>query len=364
MTDIAVDIWVPPYPLATISNPTSAVIDATGEKVAYIGQVHIPDGVSRSIQRVQFMFGSVTKAGGSGLTASLQDVDFANGPPFQPDGTQDQTVAIANGDATFATNTWHRSGTLSSNRSVADGDWLAFVVEFDGSGRLGSDSAAIAFMFNSNPPSSNFGVSHYTGSWAQVSATINLVLEFSDGTFGTLLGSFPQAVTGVTVAFNSGSAADEIGMEFVAPFTGTINGAWALFQIASGADAELVLYSGTTALATAVLDANVIRQTTASNRTYVSFGSEVPVTQGQTYRLILKPTTGNGVTLLFQTLAHADHRSVLPFGAGYDYVTRVDGGAFAAPDTTRRPVMGVRYNKLTVGSGGGLAAPLFGGGVI
>jgi hypothetical protein len=121
----------------------SLLIDATGEKIAFIGRFWNKDRATKNITKVGFCFGAVTKAGGSGLTVSLQNVNLGAGPPFRPDEIQDQTVAIANGDAAFATNTWYQTAALSTNRTVAFGELLAVVIEYNGAGRLGSDSVVV-----------------------------------------------------------------------------------------------------------------------------------------------------------------------------------------------------------------------------
>ena len=104
----------------------NGTIDLTGEKYGWTGTVWWKDRsvTSRDIRRARFLFGTVTKASGSALTFSLQNFDLANGPPGRPDGTQDQTVAIANADAGFASNTYYTTGNLSADRTVAFGEQL------------------------------------------------------------------------------------------------------------------------------------------------------------------------------------------------------------------------------------------------
>jgi len=120
------------------------LIDATGEMAAFCGRVWFSArSGTKNLSRVGFRFGAVTKSGGSGLTVSLQDVTLSAGPPMQPDGTQDQTVAIANGNASFASNTWIRTGTFSASRTVTYGDLLAVNVEYDGGGRTNPDSVIV-----------------------------------------------------------------------------------------------------------------------------------------------------------------------------------------------------------------------------
>jgi len=130
-----------PWPINSMTPGFSStlVIDATGEQAAQLGQVWFPARTgSKTINKVHFRFGAVTKAGGSGLQVSLQDVSLTAGPPAQPDGVVDQYRAIANGEATFAANTWYTSGLLTSDgtdtgtkRTVNFGDLVACVLEYD-----------------------------------------------------------------------------------------------------------------------------------------------------------------------------------------------------------------------------------------
>jgi hypothetical protein len=333
---------------------TSSVIDATGEKFAWIGRVWNKTRETKSIRKVGFRFGSVTKAGGSGLTISLQNVDTTNGPPYQPDGTQDQSVAIANADAGFVTNAYYLTGNLSADRSVAYGELIAVVAEYDGGGRLGADAVHFIGMsanFATDGLIAGPGCVLLTASWAGANMIPNILLEFSDGTYGTLDGARPgSSVTGV--AFNSGSAADEIAMEFTVPFACKCDGAWIYLQAASGADFDAVLYEGTTAVATVSVDANAISAAASPRLCRVSW-PEVTLSTSATYRLALKPTTGNNVTAYSINVADNAYLQAWPGGEGWVYTDRVDGGSWAAPTTTRRPTMGLRFSAIDDGAGSG-----------
>lgn len=116
MTYVPCKLWMP-FPSSALSI-TADTIDATGEKATIIGQVSFPPGTSgpKDIRKLQFRFSGVTKAGGSGLTASVQALSTSAGPQAQPDGTPLATVAIANGNAAFASNSWLTTGNLSVER--------------------------------------------------------------------------------------------------------------------------------------------------------------------------------------------------------------------------------------------------------
>lgn len=322
--------WFPSVPNAIGSNlsTTAQVIDATGEKVSFCGSVWTPDNGTKSIRKVGILFGSSnTKAGGSALTLSLQDPSTSAGPPMQPDGTQDQTVAI--GNAAIVNSTFLLTGALSADRSTAFGANLCVVVEFDGAGRLGADSiqiAAIQKYAQTVVPTTAL----FTASWAD-SARLPIVLfEFSDGSYGTLDGAMIFSAYNTAVAYNSGSAADEYALKFSPAVSGTINGVQVNLTAATSADFDIVLYQGTTALATVSVDQNTWTPSVGG------FGFEAfpptAVSAGTTYYLAIKPTTANNVTLGGVTVASNSYLGATPQGTGWVRSSRVDGGSWT--DTT------------------------------
>lgn len=337
----------------------SALIDATGEKFACVGRVWFTERTgTKDIRRVGFRFGSVTKAGGSALTVSLQNPSTTTGPPGQPDETQDQTVAIANADASFASNTWYRTGTLSADRTVSFGEDLAVVIEFDGSGRLGSDAVNINYIPN-NGRTVGFPVSKTGGSWSGFLGCPNLVLEFTDGTFGILESSIPTS-TFSSAGYNSGSTPDEIALAFQLPFKCKIDGVWACVNYGGTApDFDVVIYQGTTALQTVSIDGNRIRHGSYTYSLLEVPFEELELAANTQYYAALKPTTTNFVTMPYFDVNAAGHLNCWPGGQNFHQATRVDAGSWSAT-TTRRPLMGIRLSSFDDGAGGGSPNP-FGG---
>lgn len=336
-------------PVATFN--ASLLIDATGEKAAMIGRVWNKDRTSKAITKVGFRFGVIVKAGGSGLTVSLQNVDLANGPPFQPDGTQDQTVAIANGDAGFASNVWMQTAALSANRTVSFGELLAVVIEYDGNGRLGADSVQISThnaVGNTHNGLVSGGVLNTAGAWALQALISNVILEFSDGTFGTLDYSVPASAL-ATPAFNTGTNPDERALEFSLSFPCKVDGFWLFAQVASGADLDVVLYDGTTPMDTVSFDSNAFGQVTVGRVVWGTFASEQTLAPNHVYRLAVKPTTANSVTLYEFDVSSANHFQAHPGGTSFVHNTRNDAGAWGTATTTKRPFMGLRVSALEYG---------------
>lgn len=341
----------PPQQGAAPSFATNLVIDATGEKISFGGSLWIPDGQAKSITRVGFRWGAVTKAGGSALTLSLQDLNTSGGFPTEPDESQDQTVAVANADAGFVSNTWYRSGALDSSRSVSPGDMFALVVEFDGAGRLGADSVVVS-SWTAVASSPGPGISLKTGgTWAAIGNMQNLVFEFTDGTFGCFFGHNLVGETFTAATFNSGSGTtDERAMEFEVPFPMKVCGAWASVAAAGAtSDFEIILYQGTTALQTIVVNADYL-VSTAQRPVRLMFPSETTLVPGVTYYLAIRPTTANNITTVSYTVNDAAHISQLwPFGSNVRFNGRLNQGAWNLQLSTARLSCGLYVSAILQG---------------
>lgn len=365
---------------ASATLATALLIDATGEKVAFCGRVFNKDRSSKNIHAVGFRFGTVTKAGGSVLTVSLQDVDLANGPPMRPDETQDQTVTIANANASFATNTWIQTAAFSADRTVAFGELVAVVIEFDGGGRLGSDSVVISAAFGIGAQANyhQCSASAKVGAgpaWTETSEVPNIILEFSDGTFGTLIGAFPF-MSSSSVSFKQDTAgSDEYALEFQVPFPCKVDGFWINCAVAANTNNfDVVLYDGTSAMTngTVTVDANAVNVAASTMRTLVgNFAAEITLAANHTYYLAVKPTQTTGNVLLFYVdVNDANHFQALAGGTAWRLSSRLDLGSWAAATTTRRPLMGLHVSSLDDGvqtgggSGGVTKLAGFGGGLV
>ena len=326
----------------------SMVIDATGEKGAACGTVYIPDGVSRSIRKVGIGFNTVVKAGGSALTLSLQNVSTSAGPPAQPDGTPDETVSISN--ASISSSSFLLTDALSADRSVSNGDLLCSVIEFDGSGRIGSDSFQLA-TFVSLITSTLFASADLnTGSWAVINARQPVVLfEFSDGTYGMLDGASIFTSHSTTIAYNSGSSPDEYGLKFTVPTDGFVDGVTLYLTSSTSSNFDIVLYSGTTALATVSIDGNQWGTTTGTPG-FVTI-PRTAVSAGTTYYLGIKPTTANSLTLTGFTVANNAYLGAAN-ATGIIRSSRTDAGAWS-DTTTVVPAIKVRYTPTASSTGGG-----------
>lgn len=309
-------------------------INTTGHRLSYIGRVWSKDRTTKSIRKVGFRFGTVTKVGGSAMTLSLQDVSLTAGPPMQPDGVQDQTFAITNANALFATNTWFLSGNLSADRTVAHGELIAVVLEFDGAGRLGSDSVAVNY---SGTVWNDHQISHSTyngASWTSVSGAGVVLFEFSDGTFGTLASLNASIIAVNAYTHNSGTAGfDEYAIEFQLPWDCQIEGVIAtVFPSTGSSDFTVTLMdAANTALATVTVDANALAVNTIAHTSFI--WPPVNITKDTTYRISFRPTTANSITYYARQVADVTHTNAMPYGTNWKLAKRLDLGAWTTVAT-------------------------------
>ncbi len=351
---------VSPFALGVIGgipcgNSGTLIMDAATEKIDMCGRVrYYGTDPHKHISKVWIRFGAVTKTAGTGLTLSLQDVSTTTGPPMQPDAGADQTVAIA--PAGITANTWYQTGALSGTRQVVQGELLAVVLDFDGTGWLSADSFALQSSsdYAGDAMSSlNCLASHApSGTWSTtVFRWPVVVLEFDDGHFGTLGDSMPSPGT---TAYNSGTNPEERGLRFQTPFPCKCVGATVALALAANAECAVSLYSvtgGSTPLATVAIDLNTI-SAAASTRLLTVLWPEVELTANTTYYIAVRATTANNVTLNEWTVGAAGHWEAYPMGTTWYEATTTDAGVNWVDVTTMRPCIFPLLSAVDDGAGG------------
>lgn len=339
------------YQLNTALNSSSWVIDATGEKIALVGKHWNSARATKNIRKVGFLPGAITKAGGSGWTLSLQDLDAA-GSIISPDGTQDQTVAIS--AASITANTWYETGNLSADRSLAFGAEIAVVIEFDGGGRLGADSFAVSVATLADSP---FAPRHtqpllYTASWSALNVSRVPIVGFiyDDGTYGGLEYVSPISARNIFGTFNSASTPDEYATEFIAPFDCYCDGALAhVFVTNTSTDFDFILYdSANNVLGSNTLDGNKSSDVGGYRRTTASW-APVQIVAGSTYRLAIKATTANNIAIPYVDFPSTAWKAVSEWPVNWGTTSRTDGGSWAAVTQTRVMGMSLRISEYTIG---------------
>lgn len=357
--------WAPDFPDASLAalSYTSLLMDASAEKVAFCGHVFNKDRSSKNITKVGFLPGTVTLNAASTIKVSIQSIS-QTAAALEPSGTilgATSNGFVTEAAATYTTNTWHQTAALGETVTVTDGQEIAVVIEY------GTFTAADVFNVRglALQQAHNFpGTKLYTTSWGGQAVAPNVILEFDDGTFGTIEGSFPCSAIGTVTSYNSTSTPDEYCMEFQVPFPCKIDAFKLDATITSStADFKVIMYDGTSVMTngSVTFDASVMN--TNTGRLIIGrFPGQVTLAANTTYRLALQPqSTTQSVNFYYIDVNSANHFQAHDLGTSCVLSSRTDAGSWSAATTTRRPVFSIRLSALDDAAGsGGLAMPVSG----
>ena len=339
---------------------STMLLDAANERIAVIGHVLWDDGATHDIDTIRFRTGGATSPSMT-LRVSLRDVDATAGPPGQDDSTVDQSATQVNP----AANTVYSLALDADRTSVAHGALLAVVFDVDTytSGAIRIAGLTVdGTVLNHRPL-----WSHRTGAGSWTIGTGVLpgitLLSPAGANIGIIAGLPPCITAAVTaVALNTGTTPDEAGLEFTVPAPMWAGGFEIPVNPAAGADFDVVLYEGTTVKATVSFDANTWAADAVVRLAQGCF-TDVPLTVGQTYRLVVKPTTANSVTVYYATVTAA--AEVNAFAGTVSWNERTDAGAWGAAVATRIPFMSIGISAVdSGGSGGGAGRGNLNGGLL
>lgn len=344
---------------------TSAIFDDTAEKVAFCGFVWHPTIQSGTIniRKVHFRLGAVTLSVLSTMRVSLQDVSATAGPPYQPDGTQDQTFDYVGATNPPTANAWNTTGNLSADRAVdlsvygagtANSRLLAVVLEYATFTAL--DSIVVSAVQADVSGWTNIGgaTALFTASWAVIASSSPVVmLELDDGTFAFMEGGNPVSAIGTATTANN-AALRAIGVKFRVPTERKLMRLALEARIPNVCDGSLNLYQdgNNTALAAVPIDNDAVAAASTQRRIVADI---VPVTLAANtyYRLVFVPSTTTAATLGHVDVAAAAYMDGLVLGQDAHYTTASDTPPTAWTDTlTRRPIFGLGFSAFHAASSG------------
>ena len=337
---------------------TSMVVDASGEKAAFAGRILWKDRrtLTKTINKVGFRFGTVDKAAGSTLRVSLQDLSEGVAL-LTPDGTADHFRVIANADATFASNTWHTTGLLTTDgtdggglRNVTYGDRIAVVIEFS------SFVSADDFQVNSITASGGSGEMHgaaatnFTTVWVRHANHPNVVFEFSDGTYG-YLGPRCSALSGMAaVSYSASSTPDEyaIGLKFARPVVA--DGIYCHYLIAPATDhdADFVLYDDTTTLAAMLFHKSEVTGGGVAGAAYRPFDVPILLRANKEYLVSVRPASTGSYGIGRATVANNGYFSYLGCTITGER-SRTNLGAWSGLTDTSAPMLSLCIGRMLAG---------------
>lgn len=328
----------------TLTSPAMSnlqTMNASGEKVAYIGRVYNKDRASKTITGIGIQIGAVTKDGSTDLEVSLQDPDATTG---DPDGVKDQTGTLGNANLTSG---WHNI-TLGATRAVTFGELVAVVFEVTPFG--GGNSVVIRTIIDwyGYPEMGENYVDFYTASWAKQAFWFpNFIFIFSDSTYGGLINSTSISNIG-NYAFNNTDDPDAYGLAFQMPFKFGLDGISVRANLTQ--PCELRLYDNNGDLmanSTVAIDPDI--QVGGGIQTFeIIFPAQQTCEANTEYRAILVPTTGSDITLYYMLFNDANYKQAMPGGVDFSVVEKSVAGAFAKT-TTRNMLMGLIIGAVNVG---------------
>jgi hypothetical protein len=356
---------------ATAATPafSSSVIDASTEKIAFVGTVWHPTVKTGTIniRKVLFRTGTVTINAASEIRVSLQTVSATAGPPYQPDGVQDQFYDFKTATATLASVAWQSTGNLSADRAVdlsadstTDANSRRLAVVFEYQVFTASDVVNIAAMNVGNQLSSMMGCLLDTGSWAIVSNNMpNVAFECDDGTFAFISGGYSFASVS-TASVSSTGAIRRAGVKFQVPSARTLDRVALSVTVPNNCDGRVVIYDsdGTTELRSIDVDNDTVRSSLLLGHMDLTF-EPVTLTANTYYRMVWLGSTSTAATIPYLETASVALMDGLVFGRDAHW-TEYDGASWTET-TTRRPVFGLGFGSYDDGlSGGTKANPLRG----
>ena len=237
--------------------------------------------------------------------------------------------------------------TLATPATATRGDFAAIVVEFDG-----TPGDMFASVENSTCvlPGTGYACKYNGTTWSKIQQRAISHVYYSDSggqweDIGTA--PFTGSVATGTYNLNTGGA-DEYALKITPPFACRAAGLWTMFGVAAGADYEALLYSGTTALATAAIDGDFTAGTAGLGLRFNFFPTPVTLTAGATCRLAIRPTTATSITYRNYTLEAAGSEQGLGVPQGTCQSTRLDQGAWS-DQTTTFPCLGLILDQLDDG---------------
>lgn len=341
---------------------TTLLMDASAEKLAFVGSIWHPTVKTGTIniRKVHFRCGVVTFNAASVMRVSLQNISTTAGPPYQPDGSQDQLYNFSGSG--LVSNTWTSTGDLSADRAVdlsasgfsdVNSRWVAVVFEY------ATFTAADSIIINglnvqATPLHSLLGGQSLlnTASWAVHSGCANVVaFECDDGSFAFMEGAFPfSAMSNASVASNGAIRA--AGLKFRWPVELSTEAMGLGMVVPNNADGLLILYDtdGTTALATVAVDNDAVATATLMRHAMARYE---PVTHDANayYRLAFVATTTTASTVNYGDVNAVALMDGLVGGQDFHWTQRDSAGTWT-DTTTRRPHFVFKLSAVHDGVGG------------
>ena len=309
-----------------VAPPLLLTLNAIGDQEAVIFQ--LPQ--TGSVTKVGFYVNTVTVAGD--VDVRLETVDTTTGFP-----TGTLYSVGANVITNIAAAGW-KEVTLGTAASVTRADFVALVFALQnppGTIFLG-DGAYASDALRGFPYQASFNTATLVWAISEASSA-QAYLTYSDGSIADFA-NFPATTTSTT--FNAGSAVTERGNIITFPFPVRVTGAMVQVETANAdADFTVLLYGidGTTILGSTTVDASQGCFQNFSRLGFIPFPASIILQGNQAYRVVVKPTTANNITLLDTVVPNAAVMETFFLGSKW-VLTEKNGGTWSQTSTVRTNV--------------------------
>lgn len=321
LVSIGSHFW--PQPLGASAVGTAILLDANNETAWATHSIQRSGG--GSIRYIHSRTGTVTTGGTADVRVESPD---ASGNP-----SGSLWATNTNGTETFSTsNTLYRT-QLTADAAVAMGDTIIVMVQVGASRNFNINRSPMTVVTNRAFP--------YPGGPTTTTKIDNsgspFAIEYSDGAIENHVGGIAGAVTPSSLSVNTGTTPDEVGILFTVPIACRCIGWWAYMAVGANADYDIRLYDvSNTVLASTTMTS--VFSTSTAFRLYSgqwdNINSGVLLVPGQSYRVVILPTTANTVICYrFAAYNNAFYDSLgLP---GAQETTRVNAGSWTEVSAQR-----------------------------
>lgn len=319
----------------TALNNTNFPLDQTTDAVEFIFQAH----EAATITHLGYRYGARTGTPPT-YKISLQGVDGTGIPDGTIKGGASPASKTFTPPADASIDGLFQYQQLDNAYTCSRGEYLSIVIAYSSGTINGSNTSSFTTTDRNDNSNVNTGFPYAIANDAGVRARSQNHPIFAFKSATTVYGSPVQAI--YNPAFTNATTPDEVAHAFTIPSgwaaSYQIEGVAQFLQLPAGGSLKVMLYSGTTVLATATHDTDDYQAATGSRlATFYFQDATLPtLTPGVQYRIGFQPQDAAGNYFFFGYTQGANAEwGAYPLGIDWYLSTRTDAGAWTDVTTSR-----------------------------